>query len=116
MINPQYDNAAARFKALAHPVRLQVLDLLRGGELCVCHLERALEKRQAYVSQQLMVLREAGLVTARKEGLSVYYRISDGIILSQLDAVFGPMKENCPVILPACPCPKCRSDKEKGEA
>jgi len=114
MIKPQYKNAAARFKALAHPARLQMLDLLRGGELCVCHLERALDRRQAYVSQQLMVLREAGLVTSRKEGLSVYYRINDGIILSQLDAVFGPKKENHPVILPACPCPNCTS--EKGEA
>jgi DNA-binding transcriptional ArsR family regulator len=42
-----YDELALRFKALAHPVRLQILDMLRGGELCVCHIETALDKRQA---------------------------------------------------------------------
>jgi DNA-binding transcriptional ArsR family regulator len=64
-----YDDLAARFKALAHPVRLQILDMLRRGEACVCHMETALDKRQAYISQQLMVLRDAGLVDARKDGL-----------------------------------------------
>lgn len=107
MPEPSYVTAAARLKALAHPARLQMLDLLRGGELCVCHLERALGKRQAYVSQQLMVLREAGLVAARKEGLSVYYRISDETLYRQLDAVLGPPMESRPVTIADCPCPLC---------
>ena len=56
-----YKNAALRLKALAHPVRLQILDMLRADdEVCVCHMEAAFGKRQAYISQQLMVLREAG--------------------------------------------------------
>jgi DNA-binding transcriptional ArsR family regulator len=42
-----YDELAIRFKALAHPVRLQILDMLRRGEACVCHMEIALDKRQA---------------------------------------------------------------------
>jgi DNA-binding transcriptional ArsR family regulator len=58
----RYTDAAVRFKALAHPVRLQILDMLRSGEVCVCHMEAVLGKRQAYISQQLMVLRDAGLV------------------------------------------------------
>jgi DNA-binding transcriptional ArsR family regulator len=52
----RYTDATVRFKALAHPVRLQILDMLRSGEVCVCHMETALGKRQAYISQQLMVL------------------------------------------------------------
>ncbi|MCU0522910.1 MAG: metalloregulator ArsR/SmtB family transcription factor [Anaerolineae bacterium] len=64
------------FKALAHPERLSILLLLEGKELCVCEIEEALDLRQAYVSQQLTVLREAGLVCYRKDGWNVRYRIS----------------------------------------
>ena len=74
-----YDALAVRFKALAHPVRLQILDMLRSGEACVCHMETALGKRQAYISQQLMVLRDAGLVDARRDGLQVFYRLTDDL-------------------------------------
>ena len=66
---------APLFKALAHPKRLAILEALRDGERCVCELEEALHLRQAYVSQQLTVLREAGLVCYRKDGWNVYYRI-----------------------------------------
>ena len=45
----RYTDATTRFKALAHPIRLQILDMLRGGEVCVCHMEAALGKRQAYI-------------------------------------------------------------------
>jgi ArsR family transcriptional regulator len=67
---------ARLFKALSHPRRLEILQLLRGGELCVCEIEAALDLRQAYVSQQLTVLREAGLVCYRKEGWNVRYRLA----------------------------------------
>lgn len=109
MTSRSYEETAARFKALAHPARLKMLDLLRGGELCVCHLERALDKRQAYVSQQLMVLREAGVVASRKEGLSIYYRISDTAVFHLLDVALGPVQAEGQVRLEACPCPRCSS-------
>lgn len=67
---------APLFKALAHPKRLAILEALRGKELCVCELEAELALRQAYVSQQLTVLREAGLVCYHKDGWNVYYRIA----------------------------------------
>jgi DNA-binding transcriptional ArsR family regulator len=72
-----YQLQSELLKVLAHPVRLQILDALRGGEQCVCHLEAALGLRQAYVSQQLTALRKAKLVAERKEGLRVYYRVLD---------------------------------------
>lgn len=103
-----YDAATARFKALAHPVRVQILDMLRSsGEVCVCHMEAALRKRQAYISQQLMVLRDTGLVESRKEGLSVYYRLVDDIARDVLDAALGPADENAFEVLQSCPCPHC---------
>jgi DNA-binding transcriptional ArsR family regulator len=102
-----YENAAARFKALAHPARLQILDMLRNGEICVCHMEAALDKRQAYISQQLMVLRDAGLVESRKDGLSVYYRLVDDVVFDLLETVLGLADEAAPEVLSDCPCPHC---------
>lgn len=104
---PSYQDATARFKALAHPVRLQILDMLRGGEVCVCHMEIALGKRQAYISQQLMVLRDAGLVESRKDGLSVFYRLVDDVVLDLLEATFGPADDSAPEVYTRCPCPRC---------
>src|SRR3972149_3690914 len=80
-----YDIEAGLFSALAHPTRLQILELLRGGEACVCHIQAVLGQRQAYVSQQLMTLRDAGLVTSRKEGLGVYSRLSHPNLFTVLD-------------------------------
>lgn len=101
-----YDDLTTLFKALAHPVRLQILDMLRGGEVCVCHMETAFGKRQAYISQQLMILREAGLVTSRKDGLKVFYRIIDPVVYDLLETTLGPAEiEFAPVT--GCPCPDC---------
>ena len=80
--------AEARLLALlAHPIRPQIVELLRHGEVCVCDMQATLGQRQAYVSQHLMALREAGLVTCRKDGLRVYYQLSDPRILRLLDQV-----------------------------
>lgn len=102
-----YDALAVRFKALGHPVRLQILDMLRSGEACVCHMETALGKRQAYISQQLMVLREMGLVEARREGLQVFYRLSDEMTAQLLDAFLGPVERTEQPRLEGCSCPHC---------
>jgi DNA-binding transcriptional ArsR family regulator len=106
-MEPGYDDLANVFKALAHPVRLQILDLLRGGELCVCHIEAALNKRQAYISQQLMALREAGLVESRREGLQVYYRNTDPRIDRLLILMRGTPAKHGHTVIDGCPCPTC---------
>ena len=80
-----YETEAHLLALLAHPTRLQIVELLRYGEVCVCDMQAALGQRQAYVSQHLMALREAGLVTCRKDGLRVYYRLSDPHILRVVD-------------------------------
>lgn len=100
---------AQLFKALMHPVRLQILDVLRGGEECVCHLEAHLGQRQAYVSQQLAILRRAGLVADRRDGPNSFYRIARPEVLTLLDtarAMAGAVGRPTPAPA-ACPCPRC---------
>ena len=72
---------AKMLKALAHPVRLRILEALSTDvQACVCHLESLLQLRQAYISQQLATLREAGLVQDRREGLNVYYSLTSSAV------------------------------------
>ena len=104
-------------KTISHPTRLAVLDILRDGEQCVCHMEAMLDLRQAYISQQLMVLREAGLVDVRRDGLNMYYRVIKPEIFAVLDAInlaAGSSARKTPHKHAAvdCPCPKCNSTKE----
>ncbi len=97
-------------KALAHPARLRLLNALRGDEECVCHLAALLDRRQAYVSQQLMFLRRAGLIADRKEGLRVYYHIRDHRVIDILNAIDGLDGARDPSVrrtLETCACPKC---------
>jgi DNA-binding transcriptional ArsR family regulator len=103
-----YIDLAACFKALGHPTRLKILDLLRQGEVCVCHLEAALDQRQAYVSQQLMLLREAHLVEARKDGMRVYYRLTCDLVADLLAVALG---DPVLVSVQGCPCPNCSDEK-----
>ena len=65
------------FKALADETRLRILGLLAGGEICVCHIHESLRITQPKASRHLAYLRRAGLVETRREGLWVYYRLSD---------------------------------------
>ncbi len=105
-----YTVHAERFKLLGHPMRLQILDVLRRSPECVCHLETLLGKPQPYISQQLRVLREAGVVADRKEGPNVYYALIDPQVASLLNLVLGPIlpsRANAQNILPDCPCPRC---------
>lgn len=71
------DRHAALFQALSDPRRLRILDLLRAGEQCVCDLQTALDCGQSLLSFHLKTLREAGLVTVRKEGRWSHYQLAD---------------------------------------
>jgi DNA-binding transcriptional ArsR family regulator len=73
------------FKALAHPVRVRILDELRGGAVSVNDLCGRLNLEQSTVSQQLGVLRSRSIVTGRKEGQSVFYSVRDPEIFALLD-------------------------------
>ena len=82
-----YDLQVQIFKVLTHPARLAILEILRDGEHCVCHMEAYLGFRQAYISQQLSVLREAGLIQDRRDGWNIFYRVADERIYDVLNAV-----------------------------
>ncbi|GAB5493988.1 MAG: metalloregulator ArsR/SmtB family transcription factor [Phototrophicaceae bacterium] len=103
----RYENTGSKLKVMGHPVRLQILDMLRLGESCVCHIEQALDKRQAYVSQQLMTLRDAGLVESRKDGLQVYYRLADEQVTDLLALLLGSQTNDGLELLDDCSCPSC---------
>jgi len=72
-------------KALAHPVRMKVLDLLRQGEECVCRLAPAVGVSESNLSQLLAALRRAGIVEARRKGHWIYYRVRDPRIFQVID-------------------------------
>ncbi len=108
-----YHLTAKLLKAVAHPARLRILNALSEDEECVCHLTALLHQRQAYVSQQLMFLRQAGLIEDRKDGLRVYYRIKNPGVIAVLDAVnnlSGIKNVTLELkVIAACPCPKCET-------
>lgn len=106
------------FKLLAHPCRLAILTTLRSGEECVCHMEATLGYRQAYLSQQLAVLRQAGIIQDRRDGWNIFYRVIRPEIYPILDAVnalAGSPADFTPgrVTAAACPCPQCTSSREQ---
>lgn len=107
-----YQARTELLKTIAHPTRLAVLDILRDGEQCVCHMEAMLGVRQAYISQQLMILREAGLVEVRRDGLNMYYRLVKPELLAVMDALDSALGLKGKRIdhrhaAASCPCPKC---------
>ena len=109
----QYDLQVQLLKVLGHPARLAILDVLRDGEHCVCHMETYLDQRQAYISQQLSVLREAGLIQDRRDGWNIFYRVSDERIYPLLDLVrqYSGQGEATPTPIKVCNCPHCQNEK-----
>ena len=104
----EYTELANRIKLLAHPERLRILDAVRREPECVCHLATLLEKPQPYVSQQLRILRQAGVIIDEKDGLNVYYRLADTEINMWLNHILGePTGVNRHQPVDLCPCPKC---------
>ena len=80
---------AQRFKALAEPARLQILQCLRGGEATVGTLVRRTGLSQANVSKHLHLLHGLGFVARRKEGLFTYYRLADREVLRLCNLMCG---------------------------
>ena len=72
----RYDAQARIFKALCDPRRLQILELLRGGEKCACILTDALGMPQSSLSYHMKILCDSGIVVGRKEGKWMHYSIS----------------------------------------
>lgn len=74
-------------KALAHPVRIRILEILRQGESSVGDVQAQVQSGVANLSQHLAVLRGAGIVSTHKSGLSVLYSVRDAEVFTILDAL-----------------------------
>lgn len=90
------------FRALADPLRIQIIELLRNQELCVCELCEKIDVSQSKLSFHLKNLKEANLVTARQEGRWIYYRLNlaQFVILEQYLAEYRRFG----AVLPARSC------------
>ena len=109
------EKIAAPLTAIASPQRVAILLAIGRGEACVCHLEAALGWRQAYISQHLMALRKADILSDRRDGRYVYYRLRDASFLDLVTAaasLSGLALEPVSALIntqiyPSCECPQC---------
>ena len=109
------EQIAAPLAALASPQRVAILLAIGKGEACVCHLETALSWRQAYISQHLMALRKADVLTDRREGRYVFYRLTNISFLDLITSaasLSGLSAETVYALIntqvyPSCECPHC---------
>jgi ArsR family transcriptional regulator, arsenate/arsenite/antimonite-responsive transcriptional repressor len=85
------DLLTARFKALSDPLRLRILDRLRGGERCVCELTDALDAGQSLLSFHLKTLKDADLVTDRRDGRWMHYALNAGA-LEEIEAFMASLR------------------------
>lgn len=103
-------------KVMGSPFRIRILFTIGLGEACVCHLEAALKRRQAYISQHLMVLRDAGILETRRDGKYIFYRIADPDLFSLISSAAGLLnipQDSLPAIqqtskAAGCECPHCQ--------
>ena len=86
------EHAAEVLKAMAHPVRLEIIELLVDGELCVGDIVEALGEKQAIISQQLNMMRDKGILSRRRDGTRVYYRVENANAIKLLHCIYDHCK------------------------
>ena len=109
----KYEITGSLMRVLGHPMRIRILLEIGTGEACVCHLETQLGVRQSYLSQQLMALREEGILRTKREGRFINYSITDQKILDMITAaaqIKGISLDAFNTEKKACDCPKCCGD------
>jgi DNA-binding transcriptional ArsR family regulator len=88
-----YEKQAEVTKAVAHPLRIAILDFLKDGEKCVCDIAEHVASERSNVSKHLSIMVNAGILNCRKEGLKVIYRLKCPCILDFLTCVTGVLKQ-----------------------
>ena len=81
------EHVAEVMKAVAHPVRLQIIELLEKREMCVGDIVEAVGGKQAITSQQLNMMRDKGVLSSRREGNKVFYRIENKNVIKLLSCI-----------------------------
>ncbi len=101
-------------RLMGQPIRIQILLTIGRAEACVCHIEAVLGARQSTISQHLMVLRDAGLVTTARDGRNIFYRLANLELYDAICHVAGVagipsagLARLAQKPVPGCPCPRC---------
>jgi ArsR family transcriptional regulator len=89
-----YERQAEVAKAIAHPLRMAVLDYLRNGPQCVCDIAAFVRSERSNISKHLSVMVAAGVLDYNKEGLKVIYKLRAPCILKFVDCITECLKEN----------------------
>ncbi len=82
-------HAAEVLKAVAHPLRLRIVDLLAKDELCVGEITATLGEKQSITSQQLTILKNRGILASRRDGARVFYRLENKNVTQVLNCVYN---------------------------
>jgi ArsR family transcriptional regulator len=91
--NLLFERQAEIAKAVAHPLRVAVIDFLKGGEKCVCDIAEHVGSERSNVSRHLAVMVHAGVLTCRKEGLKVFYDLRTPCVAEFLSCVTRVVKQ-----------------------
>jgi len=79
-------------RALSNPIRIRIVEFLKGGEKCVCEIYPELGVEQSNLSRHLSVMKSAGIISDRRQGINIYYSVTDGRIFNLLDLVSEILK------------------------
>ncbi len=90
----RHEFQAQVFQALAHPIRVAVVELLRDGEVCVCDIAAQIGAERSNVSRHLAVMQRAGVLSCRRDGLQVLYRLRTPCILEFLSCATRVARRN----------------------
>lgn len=102
---------------IGQPARIQILLIIGEQAACVCHIHTALGMRQASISQHLMALRKAGLVSTQRSGRNIFYQLTHPEVidvLKQAAQLTGIHPDTFQTLtmrpMPGCPCPQCHPE------
>ena len=93
-VEERYREWANILKALAHPIRLYIVELLQSGEKCVCEIDEKLHIDMSTVSRHLSTLRKAGIIKDEKRGNQVYYSLRTTCVLNFLSCAANVTRES----------------------
>jgi ArsR family transcriptional regulator len=113
------DQISRILSVIGQPARIQILMVISKQEACVCHFEAVLGMRQASISQHLMVLRKAGLVSTIRDGRNIFYHLQNPDIiplLLQAARLSGNNPDSMDNLacrpVTGCPCPQCNPEAD----
>ncbi len=113
----QIQKVSLILKEISSPARIRILLAIGTNEACVCHLEATLGMRQAYLSQHLMALRQAGILVTNRDGRFINYRLANiqvlDVIKAASDSINIDIENEIEISAKeVCPCPKCQHYSE----